>query len=82
LKRLATRKLVERAVNDEDRRARLCKLTPAGATLLAKIETSARAAHRATLGNFTEREQSSFIDMMQRIVAGSDNPDSTPALFG
>ena len=37
LKRLAARNFVERAVDDEDRRARLCKLTPAGAALLAKI---------------------------------------------
>jgi DNA-binding MarR family transcriptional regulator len=82
LKRLAARNFVERAVNDEDRRARLCKLTPAGAALLAKIETSARAAHRATLGDLTAREQTSFIDMMQRIVAGNTNRDSTTALFG
>src|SRR6201984_3858902 len=31
LKRLATRNLVEGAVNKDDRRARLCRLTPAGA---------------------------------------------------
>src|SRR6266478_4415021 len=64
LKRLAARSFVERAVNDEDRRARLCKLTPAGAALLAKIETSARTAHRATLGELTYREQVLFIEMM------------------
>ena len=34
LKRLAARNLVERAIDDEDRRARLCRLTPAGAALL------------------------------------------------
>lgn len=81
LKRLAARKLVERAVNDEDRRARLCKLTATGAALLAKIENSARSAHRATLGDLTEREQALFIDMMQRIVAGNANRDSATALF-
>jgi DNA-binding MarR family transcriptional regulator len=82
LKRLAARNFVERAINDEDRRARLCKLTPAGAALLAKIETSARAAHRATLGDLTEKEQALFIEMMQRIVAGNANRDSATALFG
>src|SRR5450432_4476709 len=35
LKRLAARNFVERAVNSEDRRARLCRLTPAGAAVLA-----------------------------------------------
>jgi DNA-binding MarR family transcriptional regulator len=82
LKRLAARHFVERAVNGEDRRARLCRLTPAGAAVLAKIETSARDAHRATLGDLTEKEQALFIAMMQRIVAGNANRDSATALFG
>jgi len=81
LKRLAARNFVERAVDDEDRRARLCRLTPAGATLLAKIEASARAAHRATLENLSEQERAVFVDMMQRIVAAHSNRDSATALF-
>jgi DNA-binding MarR family transcriptional regulator len=81
LKRLAARNFVERAVDDRDRRARLCKLTPAGAALLAKIEASARAAHRATLDNLDEREQTAFIDMMQRIVAAHSDSDSAAAIF-
>ena len=81
LKRLAARNLVERAVDDDDRRARLCKLTPTGAALLARIETSARAAHRATLGDLTEKERALFIEMMQRVVAGNTNRDSATALF-
>jgi DNA-binding MarR family transcriptional regulator len=81
LKRLAARHLVERTVNKDDRRARLCKLTASGATLLAKIEKSARAAHRATIAELSEREQAQFIGMMQRIVAGNANRESAAALF-
>jgi DNA-binding MarR family transcriptional regulator len=81
LKRLAARNFVERAVDDEDRRARLCKLTSAGAALLAKIEASARSAHRATLDDLSEREQAMFVDMMQRIVAAHSNRDDATALF-
>jgi DNA-binding MarR family transcriptional regulator len=81
LKRLAARNFVERAVDDADRRARLCKLTPAGAALLAKIEASARAAHRATLDNLSEKEQAAFVAMMQRIVAAHSNRDSATVLF-
>jgi MarR family transcriptional regulator, lower aerobic nicotinate degradation pathway regulator len=81
LKRLAIRNLVERAVDKNDRRARLCKLTAAGAALLTKIEASAREAHRATLSNLSEKEQALFIDMMQRIVAKNANRDSGTALF-
>src|SRR5882757_8199527 len=38
LKRLAARNLVERVVSRDDRRARACKLTSAGAALLRRIE--------------------------------------------
>jgi DNA-binding MarR family transcriptional regulator len=81
LKRLASRKLVERPVDADDRRARICKLTPAGAALLAKIETAARAAHRTTLGNLSKPEQAIFIALMQRIVADTTGPDSTAVAF-
>jgi DNA-binding MarR family transcriptional regulator len=79
LKRLEARNLVERPVSGDDRRARVCKLTPAGAALLGKIESAARDAHRATLGNLTKAEQAVFIAMMQRIVADNANRDSTAA---
>jgi MarR family transcriptional regulator, lower aerobic nicotinate degradation pathway regulator len=71
LKRLARRHIVERAVDRDDRRARLCKLTPAGSMMLRKIEASARAAHRATLNGLNKEEQVLFIKMMQRIVTNS-----------
>jgi DNA-binding MarR family transcriptional regulator len=77
LKRLAARKLVERVISRDDRRARACKLTAAGAALLGKIESSARQAHRATLGHLTKAEQTVFIALMQRIVADNANHDST-----
>lgn len=73
IKRLAARRLVERAVDQHDRRARLCKLTAAGRALLTKIEASARAAHRATLEELTEQERATFIELAQRIVAGNVN---------
>lgn len=76
LKRLARRNLVERAVDREDRRARLCKLTAAGRVLLTKIEASARAAHHATLNGLSKEERVLFIDMMQRILANSTNRDA------
>jgi DNA-binding MarR family transcriptional regulator len=77
LKRLEARKLVERPVSDDDRRARICKLTPAGTALLGKIEGAARDAHRATLGSMSTTEQAAFIAMMQRIVADNAGSDST-----
>jgi DNA-binding MarR family transcriptional regulator len=81
LKRLAARNLVERPVNNEDRRARVCKLTTAGANLLAKIEDSARAAHRATLNGLNTTEQGLFISMMDRILKSHSDHDSTAVPF-
>jgi DNA-binding MarR family transcriptional regulator len=81
LKRLAARHLVERAVDRNDRRARLCKLTAAGRVLLIRIEASARAAHLATLNDLSKGEQALFIDMMQRIVARSAKGDGGVELF-
>jgi MarR family transcriptional regulator, lower aerobic nicotinate degradation pathway regulator len=72
LKRLAARKLVIRSISVDDRRARLCRLTPAGIALLAKLEAPARQAHRATLSALNTREQALFIGMMQRLLAGGN----------
>ena len=77
LKRLEARRLVERPVSDDDRRARICRLTPAGAELLGEIETAARDAHRATLGSLSKAEQAAFVAMMQRIVADHASRDSS-----
>lgn len=80
LKRLEARKLVERTVDSDDRRARACRLTPSGAVLLTRIEAPARDAHRATLGRLSEKEQAMLIALMQRIVAdrASSGIDLTP----
>jgi DNA-binding MarR family transcriptional regulator len=83
LKRLEARKLVERPVSDDDRRARICKLTPAGASMLGKIESAARDAHRNTLDPLGKAEQVAFIAMMQRIVAAhAGAPDAVLAADG
>jgi DNA-binding MarR family transcriptional regulator len=74
LKRLEARKLIERTVNRDDRRARACRLTPSGALLLTRIEGPARDAHRATLGGLSQKERATFIALMQRIIA--DRPSS------
>ena len=81
LKRLALRKLIERAVDDQDRRARACRVTPAGTALLAKMETAARAAHLDTVAHLNKRDQKALIAMMQRIVVKSScNGTKSPNL--
>ncbi|WP_031337223.1 MarR family winged helix-turn-helix transcriptional regulator [Rhodopseudomonas sp. B29] len=73
LKRLEARHLLERPINEDDRRARLCRLTRAGAALLARIEGAARAAHEATLDGLSERERAQLVGLLQRVVARNAN---------
>jgi DNA-binding MarR family transcriptional regulator len=71
LKRLQSRKFIERTIHRRDRRAQMCRLTKAGASLLRQMEGSARAAHRETVAELSKSEQKRFIAMMQRIMAAS-----------
>jgi MarR family transcriptional regulator, lower aerobic nicotinate degradation pathway regulator len=69
LKRLQLRGFVERAIQPQDRRAQICRLTKTGKSLLRQIEGSARAAHLETVADLSKPDQRRFIAMMQRIVA-------------
>jgi DNA-binding MarR family transcriptional regulator len=77
LKRLQSRKLIERAVHSRDRRAQMCRLTKAGTSLLRRMEASARAAHRETVADLSKAEQKRLIAMMQRIVASNSGDERT-----
>jgi len=71
LKRLQIRGFIQRAVRRDDRRARACKLTAAGAALLKRMESAARAAHRDTLASLSKSDQKRFVALMQQIVAAN-----------
>ena len=79
LKRLQSRKFIERAVYSRDRRAQMCRLTRSGERLLRKIEAPARAAHHETLDGLSKAEQKRFIAMMRKVVAGRDRLSETAA---
>src|SRR3977135_3992613 len=57
LKRLQSRKFIERTVHRRDRLAQICRLPRAGASLLRQMEASARAAHRDTVADLSKAEQ-------------------------
>jgi DNA-binding MarR family transcriptional regulator len=69
LKRLQSRRFVDRAIEYHDRRSQICRLTRAGAALLRKMEKSARTAHHETVADLSKADQKRFIAMMQKIVA-------------
>jgi DNA-binding MarR family transcriptional regulator len=74
LKRLQIRGFIQRTVQRDDRRARACKLTAAGAVLLKRMESAARAAHRDTLASLSKSDQKRFVALMQQIVAAKTFP--------
>lgn len=69
LKRLEARNLVERPFSENDRRARVCRLTAAGHKMLSRIETAAQNAHRRTLEPLSKDEQLMFIAAMHKILS-------------
>jgi len=79
LKRLQSRKFIERTVHSRDRRAQICRLTKSGERLLRQIEASARAAHHETLEGLSKAEQKRFITMMQKLVAARARESETAA---
>jgi len=68
LKRLQKRGLIKRVASHSDRRAQECRLTPAGARVLAAMERPARKAHHDTIAALTPKEQAKFIALMLRLV--------------
>jgi MarR family transcriptional regulator, lower aerobic nicotinate degradation pathway regulator len=80
LKRLQSRKFIERTVDSRDRRAQMCRLTRSGERLLGRIEASARAAHHETLEGLSKTEQKRFIAMMQKVVAARVGQADTAAV--
>ena len=77
LKRLQSRKFIERTVHSRDRRAQMCRLTKSGERLLHRIEAPARAAHHETLEGLNKTEQRQFIAMMQKVVAARARQSDT-----
>src|ERR1700756_2007376 len=74
LKRLQSRRFVDRATARHDRRSQTCRLTRSGAALLRKMEKSAPAAHLDTIADLSKADQKRFIAMMQKIVTARAGP--------
>jgi MarR family transcriptional regulator, lower aerobic nicotinate degradation pathway regulator len=79
LKRLQSRRFVDRATARHDRRSQLCRLTRKGGLLLKKMEKPARTAHLGTVAVLSKEDQRRFIAMMQKIVTARSRTDATAA---
>jgi DNA-binding MarR family transcriptional regulator len=65
--------LVERAVNGNDRRARVLRLTPAGEVLHDRQRPKAEAAQDRMLSVLTAAERRQLIDMLVRVIAANES---------
>ena len=75
--RLVQKELVTRARSKEDRRQVLCRITPAGLDLLARMDGPVNAHDGATLYMLTEDEQKVLIHLLDRIRAGHVRTDDS-----
>jgi DNA-binding MarR family transcriptional regulator len=66
--RLERHGLIERAVNDTDRRARVLRLAPAGVELHDRHRPKAQMAQQRVLSVLTSRERRLLADMLTRVI--------------
>ena len=66
--RLEQQRLIERAVNGADRRARVLRLTARGKALHDRIRPIARAAQERILDVLTAAERKAFVEMLVRVI--------------
>ena len=66
--RLEQQGLIERAVNGQDRRARVLRLTPKGKALHDRQRPKAQAAQDRILSVLTAAERRSLLDMLVRVI--------------
>lgn len=78
LKRLQSRRFVDRSTARHDRRSQLCQLTKAGNALLKKMEKPARTAHLDTIADLSKADQKRFVAMMQKIVSTRHSGTAAP----
>jgi MarR family transcriptional regulator, lower aerobic nicotinate degradation pathway regulator len=66
--RLEQLQLIERAVNDTDRRARILRLAPAGVALHDEHRPKAQAAQQRVLAVLTAAERKLLADLLTRVI--------------
>jgi DNA-binding MarR family transcriptional regulator len=70
--RLEQQRLIERAVNGADRRARVLRLSPKGTALHDRIRPKTEAAQQRTLAVLSPAERHALIDMLVRVIEAND----------
>jgi len=69
---LEERKLIERTVNEQDRRGRLLHLTKAGDALRLRVRPKSLAAQQRVLACLTAAEREMFFNLLFRVVKANE----------
>jgi DNA-binding MarR family transcriptional regulator len=69
--RLESRRLLDRRVSGEDRRAKLLRLTPQGERLHARLYPEAYAGQRRLLDVLKASERETLLDLLARVIEGN-----------
>lgn len=77
VQRLEQKGLLERRVDDQDRRARRLYLTPAGVTALQELTPVVGRVQADILANLSEDERLTLLTLIARAIRDKDTPDSS-----
>lgn len=69
--RLEARRLVERCIDDADKRARMVSLTRAGRTLITTTFNAHKARMDAAADTLTAKERKTLIDLLKKLGLGA-----------
>lgn len=69
INRLVAKGLIERAVNDADRRARVLRLTSAGMTAYERLLPVVRDLQQDILGKLTPGERATFLTLVKTAIS-------------
>jgi DNA-binding MarR family transcriptional regulator len=77
LKRLESRKLISRIVDDENRRRKLCVATSKGIALVKQHERAMKDCQTLLLSPLSVSERSTFMGLLSRLVEGNNEGSRT-----
>ena len=78
LERMETKGLIVRAGNEQDRRAKILRLSPNGAQLLKDVEPLARRAQERILGPLAPEDRGVFMRMLSQLVELNNEASRAP----
>jgi len=78
IKRLARRGLLERSTSEQDRRAKVIRITAEGRALAERMRTPMARAQERFIGPLTTEERGEFYRLLRKILAANDEASRAP----